>query len=120
MAADFTKLRIWNLASDLTLEVYSLTSRFPVKEKYSLTGQLRRSSNSVAANIAESTGRYFKKDKIRTLYVARGEAQETKSHLIIAGKLKYCNPDQTNDLVNKYNELAKQINSFINYLSSQK
>ena len=46
-------LKVFQLAYDLAMEIFHLSKSFPVEEKYSLTDQIRRSSRSVAANIAE-------------------------------------------------------------------
>lgn len=118
MADDFTKLKVWIKATDLTIEVYQLTHIFPAVEKYGISQQIRNSSNSVAANIAESSGRYFKKDKIRVLYIARGELEETRSHLEVSRQLCYCTNEIASDLDNRYIELRKMLNSYIKFLSS--
>lgn len=60
MAQDFRSLEVWQSAYDLSLEIYKITEKFPKEEKFSLVDQLRRSGVSVAANIAESYGRYHK------------------------------------------------------------
>lgn len=89
MAEDFRKLKIWQEGYKLVLLIYKLTNSFPREEKYGLSDQIRRSANSVIANIAESCGRCDKKDKIRQLYIARGEVEETKSHLEVSRGLNY-------------------------------
>ncbi len=50
-------LVVWQKAMDLTVELYSVTKQFPRDELYGLTGQVRRSAASIAANIAEGQGR---------------------------------------------------------------
>ncbi len=54
---NFEKLEIWNLAIDLSLIVYELTSNFPSDEKFGITNQIRRASTSISANIAEGSSR---------------------------------------------------------------
>jgi 23S rRNA-intervening sequence protein len=54
---DFRDLTVWQKAPQLTLAVYQLTAAFPRDELYGLTTQLRRSSVSIAANLAEGCGR---------------------------------------------------------------
>ncbi|MGH9515358.1 MAG: four helix bundle protein [Terriglobales bacterium] len=51
---DYTKIRAWELADDLTVAVYRVTRGFPKDEMYSLTSQLRRASYSVPANIGSA------------------------------------------------------------------
>ena len=51
---DFRQLLAYKRAFDLAMEIYELSKSFPLEEKYSLTDQIRRSSRSVCANIAEA------------------------------------------------------------------
>jgi four helix bundle protein len=54
---DFREIKVWAKAHALTVEIYKVTAEFPREEMYGLTSQLRRSSASVPANIAEGFGR---------------------------------------------------------------
>ena len=114
MANDFKNLEIWQEAQVLALEVYKIVSKFPGEEKFCLGDQIRRSGISVAANIAESFGRYHIKDKIQLLIVARGSIYETRSHLSIALGLKYIKDKDFKDIDNRYEVLSKRLNAFIN------
>ncbi len=89
MYKDFHELDIWKNGYNILMEVYNVTEQFPHNELYAITSQLRRSSNSVIANIAESHGRYSFKDKIRVLYIARGEITEVRSHIAVAYGRRY-------------------------------
>ena len=51
---DFRELLAYKRAFDLAMEIYELSKSFPLEEKYSLTDQIRRSSRSMCANIAEA------------------------------------------------------------------
>ena len=116
MPQDFRSLKVWQGAYDLSLEIYKITEKFPKEEKFSLVDQLRRSSISVAANIAESYGRYHNKDKVQLLIIARGSIYEVRSHLSIALGLNFINQGTFQDLENKYEILSKQLNSFVNHI----
>ena len=61
----------------------------PVEEKWALNQQLRRSSTSIAANIAEGHGRYYYQDNVRFCYIARGSLDETLSHLIFCHEVGF-------------------------------
>jgi len=113
MAGDFTDLRIWREAKDLAVLVYHLTEAFPKTEAYALTSQLRRAAVSVAANIAEASGRYHWKDRIQLLRVARGSITETRSHLCIAHEVRYLPSEALQDIDNRYKRLTLQINNFV-------
>jgi four helix bundle protein len=89
MARDFTKIRAWQLADDLTVAVYHCTKSFPREELYGLTSQLRRAASSVPANIAEGSNRASKKNYLRFLSIAAGSLAETKYFLHLSGRLDY-------------------------------
>lgn len=120
MNRDFKDLEIWKEALRLVVEIYKVTKSFPKTERYSLTDQLRKSSNSTLALIAESQGRYHFADKIRVPYQARGEAYETRSHLSVACKLRYIDKRVYKKLDEDYKVLSKRISSYIKYLESRK
>jgi hypothetical protein len=54
---DFKKPLVWQKAHELTLRLYELTATFPRDDAYGLTGQVRRASSSIPANIVEGCGR---------------------------------------------------------------
>jgi four helix bundle protein len=71
------------------IECHKVANVLPTKERYDLTSQIRRSSKSVMANIAEGYGRYHYLDSLRFYYIARGSLEETISHIITAHDLAY-------------------------------
>jgi len=73
----------------LSVRVYQLTETFPNHERYSLTSQIRRCATSIAANLAEGSGRSAPKDQARFTTIAFGSAIELISHLSIACDLNY-------------------------------
>lgn len=68
----------------LVKTIYQLTRSFPKEELYGLTSQLRRAAVSIAANIAEGTGRQYKKDTLQFLHISRGSLYEVETLLNIA------------------------------------
>ncbi len=102
----------------MLVSIYTQTDNFPKDEQFTLTSQIRRSSNSVIANIAESHGRYSFKDKIRVLYIARGEIVETRSHLAVALGRKYISKEIFIQLNKKYEQLTKQLNMYIKSINN--
>src|ERR1700674_5596327 len=83
----FEDLTVWQEAHKLTLEVYKLTAKFPATERYGIVSQLRRSSSSVPANIAEGFGRATTKELLRCLQIARGELEETRYFVLLSRDL---------------------------------
>ena len=81
-------LETWCKARDFALRIYKeVLPLLPPEEKWNLNQQLRRSSLSIPANIAEGYGRFYYQDNVRFCYNARGSLEETLSHLSIAGEM---------------------------------
>jgi len=117
---DFRELEVWKTGLSLLIEIYKITAKFPRSEIYGLVDQIRRSANSIIANIAESQGRFSFADRVRVLYLARGEIFEVRSHLSVAHELKYTDKVTFEKLDSSYEVLAKQTSSLINYLEKRK
>ena len=64
------KLKAWQFAMEIVVEVYHLSNCFPASEKYGLTSQVRRSAVSIASNIGEGAARNSQKEFINFLYIA--------------------------------------------------
>ena len=93
---------------------------FPVEEKWALTNQLRRSAQSIPANIAEAYGRYYYKDSVRFCYIARGSLEETYSHITLANELGYISPDTYTQMLKEIQELRRMLNGYITFLKRSK
>lgn len=111
---------IFKLAKRLEVFVYRITEKFPFDEKYRSVDQLRRSSSSVVNNISESYFRYSYNDKINRMYIARGEAGETKHGICSAFEKGLISDKLSLFTQEKYVELLKGINGYIRYLNKQK
>ena len=116
---DFQKLEVWKKAHQMTLKIYRATQAFPREEMYRLADQLCRAASSVAANIAEGTGRNTLKEYLQFLYTARGSVEETKYHLILSRDLGYLSPDVFDELMEGYNEVGRMLNGLINSLKER-
>lgn len=86
---DFRTLRVWHKSHQLVPDVYRVTSDFPKSEAYGLMSQLRRSSASIPANIAEGCGIASDAESAHFLQVAMGSASETEYHLLPAHDLGF-------------------------------
>jgi four helix bundle protein len=86
-------LEVYRLLCDLHIDICKLTSDWPRDERYELTSQVRRSSNSAPANLAEKQSDRHVKNKIEGVNRARGESLETIHHLYIAARLDYISAD---------------------------
>ena len=98
---DFRRLKVWEKAHLLTLDVYKVTARFPREEMYGLKSQMRRCSASVGANIAEGCGKQGNNELHRFLYIASGSASELDYHLLLSRDLGYLS-DQDYSRITQY------------------
>lgn len=119
MATGLENLDIYKLAVRLEIFIHKVLLKFPSDEKYRSVDNLKRSSSSVPNNIAESYGKYSYGVKINHLYIARGEAEETKSGIERAHKKEFISKKIADFTSAKYIELIKGINGYINFLRKQ-
>ena len=105
----FRKLDVYNETRLLVKDVYDLMQSFPKEEKYALCDQLRRSSISVPANIAEGMGRRSKKEQIHFLEIAFGSLMETFCHIEIAKDLGYITEEQLKEKEKQIEIISKRL-----------
>ena len=103
-------LKVFQLAYELGMEIFHLTKPFPKEEIYSLTNQIRRSSRSVAANLAEG----FRKRRYPNMLVNKltdcdGEATETQVWLDFAFDCGYISRENHDRLINGYEEIGRML-----------
>jgi four helix bundle protein len=114
-------LETWKKTKEFALRVYrEVLPLLPPEEKWNLNQQLRRSSNSVPANIAEGYGRFYFQENIRFCYNARGSLEETLSHLVMCHELKYMPKSLFDSLEQDGEKLTQLINGYIGYLKRSK
>jgi four helix bundle protein len=114
-------LEAWKKAKEFALRVYrEVLPLLPSEEKLNLNQQLRRSSNSIPANIAEGYGRFYYQDNIRFCYNARGSLEETLSHLVMCYELKYLPKTLFDSLEQDGEKLTQLINGYVGYLKRSK
>lgn len=92
----------------------------PEEEKWALTNQLRRASQSIPANIAEGYGRYYYQEGVRFCYLARGSLEETFSHLSLAKELDYISTALFERALSDIKELRRMLSGYIAYLKRSK
>lgn len=85
----FEQLEVYQVARQYVKNVYMLSDRFPQKEDFALTSQIRRAAVSITSNIAEGTSRFSIKDKCHFIEIAYGSLMETYSQLQVAVDLSY-------------------------------
>ena len=86
-ARGFEDLECYQLALAVMVNAHEFVNQLPLEEKYDLVSQIRRSSKSTPANIAEGYGRYHYLDSLKFYSNARGSLNETLAHFINARSL---------------------------------
>ena len=110
----YKELIVYQKAFRLGMEIFVVTKDFPKEEKYSLTDQIRRSSRSVAANIAEAWARKnYPKSFVNKLTDALGEEYETEVWLDFSFESNYINKETHDKLLTEYDEVRKILLSMI-------
>ena len=113
---DFRELIAYKKAFDLSMKIYAISKSFPTEEKYSLTDQVRRSSRSVCANIAEAyRKRRYVNHFISKLTDSDAENSETNVWIEFAAECRYITAEQYSELTQVNIEIGKLINYMINY-----
>lgn len=112
---DFKKLLAYQKSFDLAMDIFEISKSFPKEETYSLTDQIRRSSRSVNANLAEAyRKRRYPKHFVSKLTDSDGENSETSTWLDFALKCNYISENQHTNLTSLNLEVGKLINYMIN------
>jgi four helix bundle protein len=107
-------LKVYQLAYRLAMEIFRCSKTFPEDERYSLTSQIRRSSRSVAANIAEG----YRKRQYPNMFVSKladcdGEATETQVWLDFTRDCGYLSPEHHKELKAGYEEVGRMLSGMI-------
>lgn len=110
LAYSVRDLDVYKLAFQMAMEIYEISKKFPVEEKYSLTDQIRRSSRSVCANLAEG----WRKRKYIAMFINKlsdsaQEAAETQTWLEFALSCKYIDKDTFDRLDGKYEHIFAML-----------
>ena len=118
-ARSFRDLIVYQKARQVAKDVFELTKGFPKEERYSLTDQVRRSSRSVGAQIAEAWAkRRYEKHFVSKLTDADGEQQETQHWVESAHDCAYLTIQQVDKLVADLSEVGRMLESMMQKSSS--
>jgi four helix bundle protein len=115
---DFKKLKVWQKAHRLTLDVYQASATFPREELYGLTSQIRRSCLSIPSNIAEGCGRGSDTDFARFLQISMGSSSEVEYLLILSRDLQILTTDYYERLSQEVIQIKRMLTSLIKTLRS--
>lgn len=111
----FTDLRVYQASRAYAKALFELSKTWPVEERFSLTGQIRRASRSVGANLAESWAkRRYEAHFVSKLTDADGENHEVEHWLICARDCDYISAQQFEELLQTKQEVGRMIGTMLN------
>jgi four helix bundle protein len=105
MIRDYRKLKVFQEADALVLEVYKSTLGMPPEERYGLQSQIRRAAVSAACNIVEGTARPKPTDYCRFIHIARSSARETGYLIDLSARLGFLTASASQRLFQRYEGL---------------
>ena len=110
----FRELQVYKLSREVAKEIFIISKSFPREELYSLTDQIRLSSRSVGAQIAEAWGkRRYEKNFILKLTDADAEQLETQHWIEVALECQYLDSVKSGELLSKCESIGKMIYKMI-------
>ncbi|HEX7897702.1 MAG TPA: four helix bundle protein [Planctomycetota bacterium] len=117
MGAEFTKLRAWQAAYAVGLEIYNLACRFPHPHLFALGGQLQRAALSMSNNLAEGSGRRGSRDKKHFYVIAYASGAEAKNMLFFARDLQLISAERFDSLFARLDETCRLIHGLLEGMS---
>ncbi len=111
---NYSDLNVYRNAFSGAMTIFELSKSFPIEERYSLVDQLRRSSRSVCANIAEAwRKRRYSAHFVSKLSDAESEAEETRVWLSFAKTCGYASNEVIEELDRSYDQILAQLVTMI-------
>jgi four helix bundle protein len=117
---DHRKLRAFELADQLTLLIYKITSNFPKTEMFGITSQMRRAVVSIPSNIVEGCARESQSEYLRFLEIAFASLRELSYQFGLANRLGYVKEINQDECFSKIEEMEKVLASLIRSLRKPK
>ena len=109
------ELKVYKKGYSLAMRVFKISKRFPVEERFALTGQIRRSSRSVCNNLREAWAkRRYPSHFVSKLTDCDGENSETDTSLDFARDCGYISETEHRELTAEIVEIGKMLGSMIN------
>ena len=105
----FKKLKVWQRAKDLAVDIYEMTSHGAFSKGYGLRDQIRRAAVSIPSNIAEGDELGTDKQGIRHFYIAKGSSAEVLTQAIIAFEIGYLGADGYADIEKECQAISSML-----------
>ncbi len=113
----FKDLMVWQKAVGLSVEIYRVSGEFPKHELYGLASELRKTSRSIACNIAEGYKRWSTAEYIRFLRISACSAAELETQILLADRLGYFHPNASRQIKGMLTEIVRMLDALIHSLA---
>ena len=115
----YRDLEVWQISMDLAVACYQITKSYPKSELFGLTSQIRRSANSIAANIAEGHGRESTASFIQFCRISQGSLKELETHLVLSNRVQLLKADQVKELIADCESVGRMLRAMIRSLQAR-
>jgi four helix bundle protein len=115
---DFTELKVWVKAKNLSIFIYKITDKGIFSKDYGMKDQIRRASVSIASNIAEGDELGTNKLSIRHFNIAKGSSAEVLTQAMISHEIGYLNHEDFSFISEECRSISKMLNKLIQARSS--
>lgn len=115
----YRDLRVWQRAMDLAASAYRQSQSLPNSEVYGMASQIRRSSASIPANIAEGYGRESTGAYVQFLRTARGSLKEFETHVLLAERVGLLESMNAEPLLKTAEDIGRMLNALIKSLRAR-
>jgi four helix bundle protein len=110
---DFQKLKVWQLAKDLTVKIYKLAQKKEFLNDFGFKDQIQRSALSIPSNISEGDEQGSNKQSIRYFNIAKGSSAELITQLIIGNEIGYIDKSNSDQLINECRIVSVMLTKLI-------
>ena len=114
--ASYRQLSVWAKSMDLTVDCYQMTTSIPDSERFGLISQIRRSSASIPAKIAEGHGRKSTGAFLNHLSIANGSLMELETHILLGLRLSFISGENADEFLERTAEIGRMLNGLIRSL----
>ena len=118
MSRDPNKLRVFQEADALVVEIYRRTRSMPSEERFGLQSQLRRAATSVPTNIVEGCARKSTRDYVHFMTVARSSAAEVHYLTGLCKRLGFFDEADVDSLLDPYDKLMRSLENLVRNVES--
>ena len=117
---DHRKLRGFELADQLAVDIYRATKTFPPEERFGLAQQMRRAAVSIPSNIVEGCARKSLSEYLRFLDIAFASSRELGYQISLAFRLGFLSAEQNATLSTLSDETSRVLNGLLRSLRNNR